>query len=56
MIETLISGTWYIRTDPHGRLVEMNVSQLHNKIESLYKEIKSDKILIKAQAEIINSI
>ena len=56
MKDKFISGVWHIKLDLNGKWVRMSNRQLHNKIESLIQESKADKILIKAQAQIINKL
>ena len=54
MTDKLINGIWHIKTDPHGKFIRMSYEQLNQKIEAMYKEIKADKLLIKAQAQQLN--
>ena len=56
MKDKLINNIWYIKTDPHGKLIKMTTTQLHQKIQSLYDVIKSDNILIEAQNKMINEL
>ena len=50
----LVDKVWHIYLN--NKWIKMNPHQLHNKIQTLIKESKADKILIKAQIEIINDI